>query len=330
MANKTIRSLIRKFFGNELPEPVQGAFRRWWLQPDNRQEKESAMEEIWDETPSVATGKTVQELEKIHIRIRHTEAGNSRHTLRIVLLRIAAILLLPLLGASLTYLALQSDRAVAPAEMAECFVPNGERKQIELADGTKVWLNSGSLLIYAKQFTGDKRSIYLNGEASFEVAKDPNRPFTVKTAHMEVEALGTLFNVYAYPDQETTIATLQQGKIRVHTALENDTACILSPDEQLVYNHRLGTTNRAIVDAARVLQWKNGYLTFQSASFDQIAKTLERRFDVTIQYETGRFAGRCFTMKFNPDERLPQILEVMKELIKGLNYKIKEDKIYIN
>lgn len=330
MANKTIRSLIRKFFGNELPEPVQGAFRRWWLQPDNRQEKESAMEEIWDETSSVATGKTVQELEKIHIRIRHTEAGNSRHTLRIVLLRIAAILLLPLLGASLTYLALQSDRAVAPAEMAECFVPNGERKQIELADGTKVWLNSGSLLIYAKQFTGDKRSIYLNGEASFEVAKDPNRPFTVKTAHMEVEALGTLFNVYAYPDQETTIATLQQGKIRVHTALENDTACILSPDEQLVYNHRLGTTNRAIVDAARVLQWKNGYLTFQSASFDQIAKTLERRFDVTIQYETGRFAGRCFTMKFNPDERLPQILEVMKELIKGLNYKIKEDKIYIN
>lgn len=330
MANKTIRSLIRKFFGNELPEPVQGAFRRWWLQPDNRQEKESAMEEIWDETSSVATGKTVQELEKIHIRIRHTEAGNSRHTLRIVLLRIAAILLLPLLGASLTYLALQSDRAVAPAEMAECFVPNGERKQIELADGTKVWLNSGSLLIYAKQFTGDKRSIYLNGEASFEVAKDPNRPFTVKTAHMEVEALGTLFNVYAYPDQETTIATLQQGKIRVHTALENDTACILSPDEQLVYNHRLGTTNRAIVDAARVLQWKNGYLTFQSASFDQIAKTLERRFDVTIQYETGRFAGRCFTMKFNPDECLPQILEVMKELIKGLNYKIKEDKIYIN
>lgn len=330
MANKTIRSLIRKFFGNELPEPVQGAFRRWWLQPDNRQEKESAMEEIWDETPSVATGKTVQELEKIHIRIRHTEAGNSRHTLRIVLLRIAAILLLPLLGASLTYLALQSDRTVAPAEMAECFVPNGERQQIELADGTKVWLNSGSLLIYAKQFTGDKRSIYLNGEASFEVAKDPNRPFTVKTAHMEVEALGTLFNVYAYPDQETTIATLQQGKIRVHTALENDTACILSPDEQLVYNHRLGTTNRAIVDAARVLQWKNGYLIFQSASFDQIAKTLERRFDVTIQYETGRFAGRCFTMKFNPDERLPQILEVMKELIKGLNYKIKEDKIYIN
>lgn len=330
MANKTIRSIIRKFFDNELPEPIQDAFRRWWLQPENRQEKESAIEEIWDETPSIATEKTVQELEKIQVRIRQTEAGNSRRTLRIVLSRAAAILLLPLLGAFLTYLALQSDRSVAPPEMAECFVPNGERKRIELADGTKVWLNSGSLLIYAKQFTGDKRSIYLNGEASFEVAKDPDKPFTVKTAHMEVEALGTLFNVYAYPDQETTIATLQQGKIRVHTAVEGDTACILSPDEQLVYNHRLGTTNRAVVDAARVLQWKNGYLTFQSASFDQIAKTLERRFDVIIQYESGRFAGRCFTMKFNPDENLPQILDVMKELIKGLDYKIKEDKIYIN
>lgn len=330
MANKTIRSIIRKFFDNELPEPIQDAFRRWWLQPENRQEKESAIEEIWDETPSIATEKTVRELEKIQVRIRQIEAGNSRRTLRIVLSRAAAILLLPLLGAFLTYLALPSDRSVAPPEMAECFVPNGERKQIELADGTKVWLNSGSLLIYAKQFTSDKRSIYLNGEASFEVAKDPDKPFTVKTAHMEVEALGTLFNVYAYPDQETTIATLQQGKIRVHTAVESDTACILSPDEQLVYNHRLGTTHRAVVDAARVMQWKNGYLTFQSASFDQIAKTLERRFDVIIQYESGRFAGRCFTMKFNPDENLPQILDVMKELIKGLDYKIKEDKIYIN
>lgn len=330
MANKTIRSLIRKFFDNELPQPIQEAFGHWWLQPEKRQEKEEVMEEIWDETPSMATERTVQELEKIRRRIKQTEAQDSRRTLRIVFSRAAALLFLPLLGGILTYLVLQPQQPVATPQMAECFVPNGERKQIQLADGTKVWLNSGSLLIYAKHFTGDKRSIYLNGEASFEVAKDPNKPFIVKTAHMEVEALGTLFNVYAYPDQETTIATLQQGKIRVHTDRENDTASVLSPDEQLVYNHRLATMNRTTVDAARVLQWKNGYLTFQSASFDQIAKTLERRFDVTIHYETGRFAGRCFTMKFHPDEGLPQILEVMKELIKGLNYKIKEDKIYIN
>lgn len=332
MANKTIQSIIRKFFGNELPESIQDAFRRWWVQPENRREKDLVMEEIWEETPSVATEKTVRELKKIQKQIRETdEVGDTnRRILPRIFPRVAAILLLPLLGAAITYLILQSDTSVGQPEMAECFVPNGERRQIELSDGTKVWLNSGSLLIYAKPFTGDKRSIYLNGEASFDVAKNPHKPFIVKTAHMDVEALGTLFNVCAYPDQETTIATLQHGKIRILTDLEKDTACILSPNEQLVYNHRLASTSRTQVDAARVLQWKNGYLTFQSASFEQIAKTLERRFDITINYETGRFAGRCFTLKFNPDENLGQILEVMKELIKGLNYKIKEDIVYIN
>lgn len=332
MANKTIRSIIRKFFGNDMPEAIQATFRRWWLQSDHRQEKDFVMEEIWEETPSVATENTVQELKQIQKRIKETDkdSDTNKRTLPYIFSRAAAILLLPLLGAAITYLILQSDTSVRQPEMAECFVPNGERKQIELSDGTKVWLNSGSLLIYAKQFTGDKRSLYLNGEASFDVAKNPHKPFIVKTAHMEVEALGTLFNVSAYPDQETTIATLQNGKIRVLTDLEEEKACILSPDEQLIYNHRLATTSFSHVDAARVLQWKNGYLTFQGASFDQIAKALERRFDVIINYETGRFAGRCFTLKFNPDENLDQILEVIKELIKGLNYKRKENIVYIN
>ena len=101
-------------------------------------------------------------------------------------------------------------------------------------------------------------------------------------------------------------------------------------DEQIIYNHRLETLALNTVDAGRVMQWTDGYLIFQTASFDQIVKTIERKFDVTINYETERFAGRSFTMKFNPDEGLKQVLEVMKEMIKGLNYKIKEDKVYIN
>ena len=77
---------------------------------------------------------------------------------------------------------------------------------------------------------------------------------------------------------------------------------ILSPDEQIIYNHRLETLALNTVDAGRVMQWTDGYLIFQTASFDQIVKTIERKFDVTINYETERFAGRSFTMKFNPDE----------------------------
>ena len=216
------------------------------------------------------------------------------------------------------------------AQLKECFVANGEQKQVKLPDGTKVWLNSGSLLVYDKHFRGKRRLLFLNGEARFRVAKDPAKPFLVKTAHMTVKALGTVFNLNAYSDQDVTIATLEEGKIQVYPCLKQDTSLILSPDEQIIYNHRLETLALNTVDAGRVMQWTDGYLIFQTASFDQIVKTIERKFDVTINYETERFAGRSFTMKFNPDEGLEQVLEVMKEMIKGLNYKIKEDKVYIN
>ena len=245
--------------------------------------------------------------------------------------RIAAILLLPLLGAFGTYYYLTKvNPVVEEAQLKECFVANGEQKQVKLPDGTKVWLNSGSLLVYDKHFRGKRRLLFLNGEARFQVAKDPAKPFLVKTAHMTVKALGTVFNLNAYSDQDVTIATLEEGKIQVYPCLKQDTSLILSPDEQIIYNHRLETLALNTVDAGRVMQWTDGYLIFQTASFDQIVKTIERKFDVTINYETERFAGRSFTMKFNPDEGLKQVLEVMKEMIKGLNYKIKEDKVYIN
>ena len=185
-------------------------------------------------------------------------------------------------------------------------------------------------MLYSARFEGNKRSIYLNGEASFKVAKDPDKPFIVKTGHMEVEALGTLFNVEAYSDSKLTIATLEEGKVRVTTDQASDKPIILCPNEQIIYNSQFGIVSREEVDAARVLQWKHGYLTFQGSSFDHIVKTIERRFDVTINYETNKFAERSFTMKFRPDEGLIQVLDILKEMVNGLHYRVKDNVIYIN
>ena len=147
---------------------------------------------------------------------------------------------------------------------------------------------------------------------------------------MEIEALGTVFNVEAYSDSELTIATLEEGKVRVDTDLAKGEPIILYPDEQVVYNSQLKTVSKTVVDAGRVLQWKHGYLTFQGAYFDYIVKTIERKYDVTINYETGEFAGRSFTMKFRPDEGLIQVLDILKEMVNGLNYRMKGNIIYIN
>ena len=330
MANKAIHTLITKFFGNDLTEAVQYAFGKWFIGGTHQQEKEEVMQVLWEEVPAQADERTLEELKKIHSRIRKNAHPTVGRTLYRQIVRIAVILLLPLIGAASAYFVMQHQQGVLEPEWTECFVPNGEKKQITLSDGSEVWLNSGSLLLYSARFEGSKRSIYLNGEASFKVAKDPDKPFIVKTGHMEVEALGTLFNVEAYSDSELTIATLEEGRIRVDTDLEKSGPIILHPDEQVVYNSQLKTVSKTVVDAGRVLQWKHGYLTFQGASFDYIVKTIERKYDVTINYETGKFAGRSFTMKFRPDEGLNQVLDILKEMVNGLSYRIKDNTIYIN
>lgn len=330
MANKTIHTLIAKFFGNELPDSIQMSFRKWFVGGACQQEKEASMLELWEQVSAEADERTAEELDRLHRRIETVPPLEVKRSLYQRMLRVAAILLLPLIGAAASWWVLQNETNIIEPELAECFVPNGERKQVTLSDGSVVWLNSGSLLVYASEFEGSKRVIYLNGEASFHVAKNPEKPFIVKTAHMDVEALGTVFNVEAYSDSDLTIATLEEGKVRVSTDLPEDKPVILRPDEQVVYNNRLRTVSKEAVDARRVMQWKHGYLIFQGASFDYIVKTIERRFDVTINYETGKFAGRSFTMKFRPEEGLNQVLDILKEMVNGLNYRIKENVIYIN
>lgn len=330
MGKNNIHILIERFFGNDLSPEIQKKFHAWLLDRKFQEEKEKTMGTLWEEASAEADASTFRELSRLHKRIE--ASGQTFHKpIGLYIRRIAAILLLPLLGAFGAYYYLTKvNPVVEEAQLKECFAANGEQKQVELPDGTKVWLNSGSLLVYDKQFKGKRRLLFLNGEARFQVAKDPTKPFLVKTAHMTVNALGTVFNLNAYADQDVTIATLGEGKIRVEPGLKNDTSLILSPDEQITYNHRLGTFTLHTVNAERVMKWTDGYLIFQAASFDQIIKTIERKFDVTVNYETERFAGKSFTMKFNPNEGLEQVLEVMKEMIKGLKYKIKEKKVYIN
>ena len=251
MGKRNIHILIEKFFENDLSPEIQKKFHAWLLDRNFQEEKEKAMVTLWEEKSAVANESTFQELSRLHKRIEASDRMLHK-PIGLYIKRIAAILLLPLLGAFGTYYYLTKvNPVVEEAQLKECFVANGEQKQVKLPDGTKVWLNSGSLLVYDKHFRGKRRLLFLNGEARFQVAKDPTKPFLVKTAHMTVKALGTVFNLNAYSDQDVTIATLEEGKIQVYPCLKQDTSLILSPDEQIIYNHRLETLALNTVDAGR-------------------------------------------------------------------------------
>ncbi|MDR1098626.1 MAG: FecR domain-containing protein [Tannerella sp.] len=327
MKGKVIYTLVRIFFYNNLPESIQLTFRRWLTDEADQKEKHKAIERIWNAIDAAADKSTEKDLKLLHARIKaeYPEKKNTT-TLYKSLIRAAAIFLLPLLGAFTTYLYMHKKEA-DKIEWTESFAAAGQRKEITLSDGSTVWLNSGSILIHAKEFNGKERSLYLNGEAIFEVAKNPGKPFIVKTNHINIEATGTIFNVEAYSDSEYTVATLKEGGIKVDMT-EHESMTLL-PDQQVRYHNSTGTAVREIVDADKVLQWKHGYITFQKASFDYIIQTLERKFDVRINYEANKFAEHSFNMKIYPGEDIYHILDIMKEMIPDLRHKTENNIIYI-
>ena len=114
------------------------------------------------------------------------------------------------------------------------YVSNGKREQVTLPDRSKVWLNSGSLLIYPSAFIGNEREVYLAGEGYFSVTKDKECPFIVKTNSVSVSVLGTEFNINAYPNIDKVVTTLEEGSIRM-SLNRFDSSYLLEPDDQIVY-----------------------------------------------------------------------------------------------
>ncbi|MDR0429579.1 MAG: FecR family protein [Tannerellaceae bacterium] len=328
MGSKYITSLIRKFFENDLPKEIRDKFHFWFVESEFRHEKTNAMLHLWNDCPEGQTEETKEELKKIRKRITAHEKRQAVPLFKRIGL-ITTILLLPLASAILTYYVSKDKTVIQEVELTEYFVPYGERKQLFLSDGSEVWLNSGSLLVYAKTFNGNTRTLYLNGEANFNVAKDPEKPFIVKTKSMEIEALGTVFNVLSYPEDEKSITTLECGKVRIMTCHENVQSVILSPNEQLIYNKTTKKFEKKKVDAEKYARWKEGFLTFQGFTFEEIIKTVERKFGVTVNYEVNRFSGRTFTVRFLPEEELDDVLNILKDIVR-FNYKKKGNIIYIN
>jgi ferric-dicitrate binding protein FerR (iron transport regulator) len=324
---KIIAVLIRKFYENSLTPEMQSRFQAWFINGKAACEKRESMQNLWDEADREQNQTTIRELNIIRRRIGNDEKERRNKRFQ-WFFRAAVLLLLPLLSLAVTLFLKKETVVFIEPELVENVVAYGERKQIILPDGSEVWLNSGSLLIHEKEFAGKIRSVHLYGEANFSVAANKKKPFIVKTAYMDVEALGTVFNVQSYADTELSIATLEEGKVRITPKQEDITPVVLSPNQQLIYNRISKTVTTRQADAARLSMWKKGYLMFRNDSFESIAKTLERRFNVKINYRPGKYADRNFTIRFSPDEDIDDILNVLKDLV-HFKYRKEGNTVYI-
>ena len=186
--------------------------------------------------------------------------------------------------------------------------PRGSKViNMDLADGSKVWLNAGSSLTYPVLFMGNERKVSVTGEAYFEVAHDASRPFIVNNGAMNVRVLGTHFNVNAFEDDGNDIkVTLLEGSVKINNG--NATG-LLKPGQQAVVNREIKVVND--VDLDLVMAWKNGYFQFDNASLQNVLKEVSRWYDVNVIYE-GKNEPRQFVGEIQRDLSLSEMLKLLE------------------
>ena len=310
-----IKKILKYFFHHSFSGEMVDRVHQRLAEPGDEREKEEVLREIWNEIA----------------RLENTLDVRPRPCLRIpAWVRIAAIWLIPLLSLGVSYYLYRDARDVRQLAFMERFVPSGKRERITLPDGSEVWLNSGTLLLYPSDFIGDKREIYLVGEGYFKVRKRPEQPFIVRTKAMRVQVLGTEFNLSAYSDQEKITTTLEEGSLKILPDDPSVAPCILSPNEQLVYIPSRGKVDVRQVVGSDYSAWKEGGLLFNNDSFEDILKTLERVYNVKVHLRTSAYHSNRLTIHFNKNESLVNIMMLLKEIVPGLEYQIKEDGVYID
>jgi ferric-dicitrate binding protein FerR (iron transport regulator) len=192
-------------------------------------------------------------------------------------------------------------------------VPRGGEFNLVLSDGTRVFVNSMSKLEFPVNFTGNKREISLEGEAYFEVAKDKTRPFIVKIKGVQVEVLGTTFNIKAYPEDHQSFTTLVEGKVKLCSGNQSDNDYFLMPDQQAVYDPSSKGVVINKVDAGKIVQWTTGRYYFSDQPLDEIMKTLSRWYDFNYKFEDQAIKNVKFEGGLNKYGSIYPILDIINE-----------------
>lgn len=242
---------------------------------------------------------------------KRLEIVRKGHSFTYYALRIAAVLLLPLMISTgvLSYLYIRQLGQINAVSYLEASSAPGIVTRILLPDSSLVWLNAGSTLRYPSHFTGKDRNVQLKGEGYFEVQSDKEHPFYVSLYNgIRVKAHGTQFNISAYEDDSVMETTLETGKVDIFSGSFQIVA--LNPNEQVVYNKK---EKRFIVSKVNIdekIAWKEGRLVFRNATLEDVVKQLSRRYNVDIVLHKETTKDYKFRATFS-SENITQILDYL-------------------
>lgn len=227
--------------------------------------------------------------------------------------RVAAILFIPALLSSVWYFMKQNELSKELGVLTvnqEIITQPGTKSHLFLPDSTEVWLNSASTLRFPSVFKGNERRINLQGEAIFKVSRNKQKPFIVGTSAMDIEAVGTEFNVSAYSGDLKLTTTLAEGKVKITDKTDASKVIFLDPGNQVNYNTSNKTYKTETVRVEDVVAWRDGILIFNETPFYEVVAKLGRWFNADIQLSEQSIAYYRFTGTFT-SESLEQVMELL-------------------
>jgi len=218
------------------------------------------------------------------------------------------------------------------SKMNEVVIPYGKKSQLTLEDGTKVWLNAGSRMAFPNSFTGNKREVFLEGEAYFEVFHNHNQPFIVNTGEISIKVLGTKFNLSAYKTDKLTETVLLEGKVEVSERstlgfLKSKT--ILAPNQKASYDRiDRSITVEYDIDADLAIAWTEGWFKFSQQSLIDVLSKLQRYYNVQFVYDSKFPTNDLISGKLDLKESVESVMIALED-VADIQYRIDGNKIYI-
>ncbi|MEI6140219.1 MAG: FecR domain-containing protein [Mariniphaga sp.] len=210
-------------------------------------------------------------------------------------------------------------------QMNQLVVPRGKRSSIELADGTKLWLNSGSRAIYPVVFKGKTREIFIEGEGYLEVAHDVAHPFFVVTDQIKIEVLGTKFDISAYKEDDCISVVLVEGSVQASIGHDNR---IMEPNQILNYQKLTQKTSLEKTNVLEYIAWKDGYMLCNNEQVKTITTKLSRYYDIDINYEDTSLSNMTITGKLDLKSNCEDVLKVICATA-PLEYKIVDNEVFM-
>lgn len=299
--------LLSKYLtGNISPEEKQTLFQQ--LKGDSCYRKEAADMQNLSALISMAEedcmASDIQYSSFVSLRRKRTIFSNIRKIAGYAAIMVFSVLLTYLLT---TYVGDENNNLVRYQEFS---TPAGQRAKVLLTDGTEVWLNANSKLRYPEHFGLKQREVELHGEAFFEVEKDTEKPFVVKTSKMDIKVTGTKFNVSAYDSEKYFVASLLEGSVSVSCANDRNRSYALCPQQQIVVSDR--SSEISLFENTYFMSWKDGVFIFDDMLLIDIIKKLELYYDVSIIVKNTKLGNFRYTGKFRQRDGVESVLKKLQ------------------